>query len=107
MADRLDRRRFDCEVPEVVATGFPRNTRTGATVYQNLMRQNPDLTRSDATGPPLLRLKCPQSHSKKTKQGSAFVEFTEIPGGLNWSVQHYLEVYLPEFESPKFVAGVD
>jgi hypothetical protein len=28
-------------------------------------------------------------------------------GGLNWSVQHYLEVYLPEFESPKFVAGVD
>jgi hypothetical protein len=26
---------------------------------------------------------------------------------LNWSVQHYLEVYLPEFESPKFVAGVD
>ena len=35
---------------------------------------------------------------------------TELPeksGGLNWSVQHYLEVYLPEFESPKFVAGVD
>ena len=28
-------------------------------------------------------------------------------GGLNRSVQHYLEVYLPEFESPKFVAGVD
>jgi hypothetical protein len=31
----------------------------------------------------------------------------DIQGGLNWSVQHYLEVYLPEFESPKFVAGVD
>jgi len=26
---------------------------------------------------------------------------------LNWSMQHHLEVYLPEFESPKFVAGVD
>jgi hypothetical protein len=23
----LDRRRFDCEIPEVVATGFPGNTR--------------------------------------------------------------------------------
>jgi hypothetical protein len=31
----------------------------------------------------------------------------EKRGGLNWSVQHYLEVYLPEFESPKFVSGVD
>jgi hypothetical protein len=31
----------------------------------------------------------------------------EKRGWLNWSVQHYLEVYLPEFESPKFVAGVD
>ena len=29
-------------------------------------------------------------------------------GGLNRWVQHYqAEVYLPEFESPKFVAGVD
>jgi hypothetical protein len=35
------------------------------------------------------------------------IELTENGGGLNWSVQHYLEVYLPEFESPKFVAGVD
>jgi putative SOS response-associated peptidase YedK len=34
-------------------------------------------------------------------------EVSENRGGLNWSVQHYLEVYLPEFESPKFVAGVD
>jgi hypothetical protein len=34
-------------------------------------------------------------------------ELPIIPGGLNWSVQHHLEVYLPEFESPKFVAGVD
>jgi hypothetical protein len=24
----LDRRGFDCEIPEVVATGFPGNTRT-------------------------------------------------------------------------------
>jgi hypothetical protein len=42
------------------------------------MRQNPDLTRSDATGS-TLRPKCPQSHSKKSKQGSAVVVFTEIP----------------------------
>jgi hypothetical protein len=35
------------------------------------------------------------------------VELPAMSGGLNWSVQHYLEVYLPEFESPKFVAGVD
>jgi hypothetical protein len=33
--------------------------------------------------------------------------FPQWIGELNWSVQHYLEVYLPEFESPKFVAGVD
>jgi hypothetical protein len=42
------------------------------------MRQNPDLTRSDATGS-TLRPKCPQSQSMKPKQGSAFVEFTETP----------------------------
>jgi hypothetical protein len=34
-------------------------------------------------------------------------EVPENQGGLNRSVQHYLEVYLLEFESPKFVAGVD
>ena len=34
-------------------------------------------------------------------------EVTVNVGGLNRSVQHYLEVYLPEFESQKFVAGVD
>jgi hypothetical protein len=40
-------------------------------------------------------------------QFGVMTEVSEKGGGLNWSVQHYLEVYLPEFESPKFVAGVD
>ena len=31
----------------------------------------------------------------------------EIPGGLNWSMQHWLAVYSPEFQSPRFFAGVD
>ena len=31
----------------------------------------------------------------------------EIPGGLNRSVQHWLAVYSPEFQSPRFFAGVD
>jgi len=34
-------------------------------------------------------------------------ELAENPCQLNRSMQHYLEVYLPAFESPKFVAGVD
>jgi hypothetical protein len=38
-----DRRR-NCEIPEVVATGLTANTRPNATRYQNLTRQNPDLT---------------------------------------------------------------
>jgi hypothetical protein len=31
----------------------------------------------------------------------------EKTGGLNRSVQHWLEVYLREFQRPKFSAGVD
>jgi hypothetical protein len=27
-------------------------------------------------------------------------------GGLNWSMQHWLGVYWPEFQSPKFFAGL-
>jgi hypothetical protein len=42
------------------------------------MRQNPKLTRSRATRS-TLRPKCPQSQQKTSKQGSAFVEVTEIP----------------------------
>ena len=42
--------RFDCEIPEVVALVSLEIPEPGATAYQNLMRQNPDLTRSDATG---------------------------------------------------------
>ena len=49
----------------------------GATGYQNLMRQNPNLTRSRATRS-ALRPKCPQSQPMKPKQGSAFVEFTDF-----------------------------
>ena len=52
--------------------------------------------------------------SSTLRTGNALIDLpkgeTELPeksGGLNWSVQHHLEVYLPEFESPKFVAGVD
>jgi hypothetical protein len=47
----------------------------GATRYQNLMRQNPKLTRSRAARS-TLRPKCLQSQQKKSKQGSAFVEVT-------------------------------
>ena len=51
----------------------------GETRYQKLMRQDPKLTRSRATRC-TLRPKCPQSHKpKKSKQRSAFVEFTESP----------------------------
>jgi len=60
-------RLLSLEIPEPDATG-----------YQNLMRQNSKLTRSDATRS-TLRPKCPQSQPKKSKQGSAFVESTEIP----------------------------
>jgi hypothetical protein len=50
----------------------------GATRCQDLMRQNRKLTRRDATRS-TPRPKCPQSQPKKSKQGSAFVEFTETP----------------------------
>jgi hypothetical protein len=84
----LDRRRFDKTSQSVrfqkwlrpVSLEIPK---PDATVYQNLMRQNPDLTRSGATSS-TLRPKCPQSHRKKSKQGSAFVEFTEIPFCRNY-----------------------
>jgi hypothetical protein len=48
-----------------------------------------------------------RSTRKSTATRKSRSKFLENGGGLNWSVQHYLEVYLPEFESPKFVAGVD
>ena len=35
------------------------------------------------------------------------IEVAENPGGLNRSMQHWLGVYSPAFQSPKFVAGVD
>jgi hypothetical protein len=44
---------------------------------------------------------------KVTLSGNFKVEVSQNPCRLNRSMQHYLEVYLPEFESPKFVAGVD
>ena len=31
----------------------------------------------------------------------------EIRGGLNWSMQHWLAVYSPGFQSPRSFAGVD
>ena len=34
-------------------------------------------------------------------------EVPEIRGGLNGSLQHWLGVYWPEFQSPKFLADVD
>ncbi len=34
-------------------------------------------------------------------------QVTQNPGGLNRSMQHWLAVYSPAFQSPKFVAGVD
>ena len=33
-------------------------------------------------------------------------ELAENPGGLNRSVQHWLAVYSPAFESPRSLAGV-
>jgi hypothetical protein len=35
------------------------------------------------------------------------IKIPKISGGLNGSMQHWLEVYTPGFQSPKFVAGVD
>jgi len=55
------------EIPEPDAIG-----------YQDLVRQNPKLTRSRATRS-ALRSKYPQPQPKKSKQGSAFVEFTANP----------------------------
>jgi hypothetical protein len=34
-------------------------------------------------------------------------ELAEKSGGLNRSMQRWLAVYSPAFQSPKFVAGVD
>jgi hypothetical protein len=34
-------------------------------------------------------------------------EVTYNTGGLNWSMQHWLAVYSPGFQSPRFFAVVD
>jgi hypothetical protein len=39
--------------------------------------------------------------------GSQQLEVAENPGGLNRSMQHWLAVYSPEFQSPRSFAGVD
>jgi hypothetical protein len=39
--------------------------------------------------------------------GREQLEVADNAGGLNRSMQHWLAVYLPAFQSPKFVAGVD
>src|ERR1700739_5133044 len=50
----------------------------GATAYQNLMRQNSKLTRSDATRS-TLRPRCLQSQPKKSKQGSGSLNLPKSP----------------------------
>ena len=37
----------------------------------------------------------------------AYLQLTVNRGGLNRSMQHWLAVYSPEFQSPRFFAGVD
>jgi hypothetical protein len=61
---------------------------------------------SSSRMPPVAAFHCNQHHFWASLILRRIV-VAENPCRLNWSVQHYLEVYLPEFESPKFVAGVD
>jgi hypothetical protein len=42
---------------------------------------------------------------KATQTAAAEVHAKQ--GGLNWSMQHWLEVYSPGFQSPKSFAGAD
>jgi hypothetical protein len=52
--------------------------------YQNPMRQNSELTRSECEPAPRCVINAPQPQPKKSQQGSAFVEFTEIPFSRNY-----------------------
>ena len=39
--------------------------------------------------------------------GNFGFELSDNPGGLNRSMQHWLKVYSPAFQSPRSFAGVD
>jgi hypothetical protein len=39
--------------------------------------------------------------------GNELIELSKNVGGLNWSMQHWLGVYSPGFQSPRSFAGVD
>jgi hypothetical protein len=49
----------------------------------------------------------PQPKASARIQIVTDTEVLEKRGGLNRSVQHWLAVYSPEFQSPRFFAGVD